>query len=42
MSQLQGIRAYVFDAYGTIFDFASAAARCADIRMRRWSRSCCM
>jgi 2-haloacid dehalogenase len=31
MSQLQGIRACVFDAYGTIFDFASAAARCADI-----------
>ena len=24
---LQGIRACVFDAYGTIFDFASAAAR---------------
>lgn len=31
MSQLQGIRACVFDAYGTIFDFASAAARCVDI-----------
>jgi 2-haloacid dehalogenase len=31
MSQLTGIRACVFDAYGTIFDFASAAARCADI-----------
>ena len=28
MSQLTGIRACVFDAYGTIFDFASAAARC--------------
>ena len=27
---LQGIRACVFDAYGTIFDFASAAARCTD------------
>ncbi|NNM61937.1 MAG: redoxin domain-containing protein, partial [Steroidobacteraceae bacterium] len=27
MSRLQGIRACVFDAYGTIFDFASAAAR---------------
>ncbi len=25
---LRGIRACVFDAYGTIFDFASAAARC--------------
>lgn len=31
MSQLIGIRACVFDAYGTIFDFASAAARCRDI-----------
>ncbi len=31
MTQLQGIRACVFDAYGTIFDFASAAARCPDI-----------
>jgi 2-haloacid dehalogenase len=27
---LQGIRACVFDAYGTIFDFASAAARSTD------------
>ncbi|HXR87027.1 MAG TPA: haloacid dehalogenase type II [Stellaceae bacterium] len=27
---LDGIRACVFDAYGTLFDFASAAARCAD------------
>lgn len=26
-----GIRACVFDAYGTVFDFASAAARCPDI-----------
>jgi 2-haloacid dehalogenase len=25
-----GVRACVFDAYGTIFDFASAAARCTD------------
>ncbi len=31
MSQITGIRACVFDAYGTIFDFASAAARCAEI-----------
>uniref|UniRef100_A0A8J4HA73 (S)-2-haloacid dehalogenase n=1 Tax=Acidicaldus sp. TaxID=1872105 RepID=A0A8J4HA73_9PROT len=31
MNQLQSIRACVFDAYGTIFDFASAAARCMDI-----------
>jgi 2-haloacid dehalogenase len=28
---LPGIRACVFDAYGTIFDFASAAARCSDV-----------
>jgi 2-haloacid dehalogenase len=28
---LTGIRACVFDAYGTLFDFASAAAGCADI-----------
>ncbi|MBA3516922.1 MAG: haloacid dehalogenase type II [Rhizobiales bacterium] len=31
MSQLTGVRACVFDAYGTLFDFASAAARCPDI-----------
>jgi 2-haloacid dehalogenase len=28
---LSGIRACVFDAYGTLFDFASAAASCADV-----------
>jgi 2-haloacid dehalogenase len=28
---LAGIRACVFDAYGTLFDFASAASRCADV-----------
>ncbi len=28
---LTGIRACVFDAYGTIFDFATAAARCGDL-----------
>ncbi len=28
---LDGIKACVFDAYGTLFDFASAAARCPDI-----------
>jgi 2-haloacid dehalogenase len=27
---LTGVRACVFDAYGTLFDFASAASRCAD------------
>jgi 2-haloacid dehalogenase len=31
MSGLTDIRACVFDAYGTIFDFASAAAHCPDI-----------
>ena len=31
MTKLVGIRACVFDAYGTVFDFASAAARCPDI-----------
>ena len=28
---LEGIRACVFDAYGTLFDFASAAMRCTDL-----------
>jgi 2-haloacid dehalogenase len=28
--RLSGIRACVFDAYGTLFDFASAARRCRD------------
>jgi 2-haloacid dehalogenase len=28
---LLAVRACVFDAYGTVFDFASAAARCADV-----------
>jgi 2-haloacid dehalogenase len=28
---LSGIRACVFDAYGTVFDFASAAQRCHDV-----------
>lgn len=28
---LSGIRACVFDAYGTLFDFASAAGRCRDV-----------
>lgn len=31
MTHLTGIRACVFDAYGTIFDFASATANCRDI-----------
>jgi 2-haloacid dehalogenase len=29
-ASLSGIRVCVFDAYGTLFDFASAAAECAD------------
>jgi len=28
---LNGIRACVFDAYGTLFDYGSAAARCRDV-----------
>src|SRR6266581_9111591 len=28
---LSGIKACVFDAYGTLFDFASAAKRCRDV-----------
>ncbi len=31
MKSPDGIRACVFDAYGTLFDFASAVARCAEI-----------
>jgi len=29
--RLAGIRACVFDAYGTLFDYASATAGCRDI-----------
>jgi 2-haloacid dehalogenase len=29
--RLDGIRACVFDAYGTLFDFAAAARRCRDV-----------
>jgi len=28
---LEGIQACVFDAYGTLFDYSSAAARCGDV-----------
>jgi 2-haloacid dehalogenase len=31
VKRLDGIKACVFDAYGTLFDFASAAARCQDV-----------
>ena len=29
--KLEGIEACVFDAYGTLFDFNSAAERCRDV-----------
>ncbi len=29
--RIEGIKACVFDAYGTVFDFASAAERCRDV-----------
>lgn len=29
-TRIEGVRACVFDAYGTVFDFGSAAARCRD------------
>ena len=40
MSQLAltGIRACVFDAYGTLFDYASAAARCRDVLGDKFDR----
>jgi 2-haloacid dehalogenase len=31
VSRLSGVAACVFDAYGTLFDFSSAAARCVDV-----------
>src|SRR5258706_3802273 len=31
VTSLPGIRACVFDAYGTLFDVAAAATRCADV-----------
>ena len=31
LRSMKRVRACVFDAYGTLFDFASAAARCADV-----------
>jgi len=35
---LSGIRACVFDAYGTLFDYASAAARCRDVLGGKWEQ----
>jgi 2-haloacid dehalogenase len=31
MQQVNAIRACIFDAYGTLFDFASAVARCSEL-----------
>jgi 2-haloacid dehalogenase len=33
--RLEGVSACVFDAYGTLFDFASAAAQCPDVPQKR-------
>ncbi len=30
-NRLEGIRACIFDAYGTLFDYTSAASRCRDV-----------
>ncbi|HKE21633.1 MAG TPA: haloacid dehalogenase type II, partial [Bryobacteraceae bacterium] len=30
-NRLEGIRACIFDAYGTLFDYRSAASRCRDV-----------
>ena len=38
MEPLQDVRACVFDAYGTLFDYASAAARCRDDIGPDWER----
>lgn len=35
---LRGIRACVFDAYGTLFDYASAAAACRDVLGEKFER----
>jgi 2-haloacid dehalogenase len=35
---LTGVRACVFDAYGTLFDYASAANRCRDVLGDRFDR----
>jgi 2-haloacid dehalogenase len=35
---LTGVKACVFDAYGTLFDYASAAARCRDVLGERLER----
>jgi 2-haloacid dehalogenase len=30
-NRLEGIRACIFDAYGTLFNYTSAASRCRDV-----------
>ena len=35
LEALQGVSACVFDAYGTLFDFASAGARCPEVPAER-------
>ena len=36
MGAMSEVRAAVFDAYGTLFDWASAAARAQDVLGDRW------
>lgn len=36
MVTLGGVRAVVFDAYGTLFDWGSAAERSRDVLGERW------
>jgi len=38
VARLDGIRACVFDAYGTLFDYGSAAARCRDVLGDKFER----
>jgi 2-haloacid dehalogenase len=38
LEPLAGVKACVFDAYGTLFDYASAAARCRDVLGDRFER----
>ena len=35
LQRLEGVAACVFDAYGTLFDFASAAAPCSEVPLER-------
>jgi 2-haloacid dehalogenase len=38
VERLENIRACVFDAFGTLFDYASAASRCRDELGPDWER----